>query len=173
MRKCVFLDRDGVINFDKVDYVYSIQEFKIIPGVLDALQLLKSKGFLLIVITNQSGISKGIYTHKEVTMCHDYFNMVSGNLIDDYYYSPYHEYFTQSLSRKPDSLLFEKAIAKYKIDAAKSWMVGDHVRDLIPAKKLGIHTIGIGTYENFKEYADFVCNDLKESALKIAQSDAL
>lgn len=70
-QKCVFLDRDGVLNVDRVDYVYRLQEFIIPPGVPEALQALKQAGYLLIVITNQSGIAKGIYERKDVYMIHE------------------------------------------------------------------------------------------------------
>ncbi len=59
MSKCVFLDRDGVINEDNPNYTFRVEEFKIISGVIDALKLLKAKGFFLVVVTNQSGIAQG------------------------------------------------------------------------------------------------------------------
>ncbi|MFM7020294.1 MAG: HAD-IIIA family hydrolase, partial [Aquirufa sp.] len=64
--KCIFLDRDGVLNVDRVDYVYRMEEFIIPPGVGEALRSLKDAGYLLIVITNQSGIAKGIYKREDV-----------------------------------------------------------------------------------------------------------
>ncbi|MFQ3575506.1 MAG: HAD family hydrolase [Cytophagales bacterium] len=172
-KKCVFLDRDGVINVDKVDYVYSIDEFKLLPGVIEALNILKENGFLLIVITNQSGIAKGIYSHHDVLICHEYFDSISGHLIDDYYYSPYHESTSNSLSRKPDSLMFERAIAKYNINIAESWMVGDKERDTLPAKKIGLKTIAVDDANNENRFADFFCHNLLDAAKKIAHSCAL
>lgn len=163
-----FLDRDGVINVDKVDYVYTIVDFKVLPGVIEALKLLKENGYLLIVITNQSGIAKGIYSHHDVIVCHEYFDSISDHLIDDYFYSPYHESTSNSLSRKPDSLMFEKAIAKYDIDIAESWMVGDKERDTLPAKKIGLRTIAVDDFKMDNRYADFFCHDLLEAAKKIA-----
>ena len=138
MNKCIFLDRDGVINRDNPDYIYKVEEFEILPGVIEGLRKLKEHGFLLIVITNQSGIRKGIYSTEDMQACHDYFQKVSNNLIDKFYYSPYHPFYTESLTRKPESLMFEKAIAKYNVDVSKSWMLGDKERDLVPADKLGI-----------------------------------
>jgi D-glycero-D-manno-heptose 1,7-bisphosphate phosphatase len=140
-QKCVFLDRDGVINKDYVDYTYTVERFEILEGVIPALKKLKDAGYLLIVITNQSGIAKGIYDHEDVFKCHNYFDEQSGNLIDAYYYSPYHQTISESLTRKPDSLMFERAIAKYDIDITKSFMIGDKERDITPAYKLNIPTI--------------------------------
>jgi D-glycero-D-manno-heptose 1,7-bisphosphate phosphatase len=147
MNKCVFLDRDGVINVDHVDYTYRLDHFFIIDGVADALRKFKDAGYLLVIITNQSGISKGIYTYADVVRCHHYLQEQCNYPIDGFYHSPYHEKYTNSLSRKPGSLMFEKAIAKFGIDISQSWMIGDKERDLIPARKLGLKTILISDKE--------------------------
>jgi len=141
--KCVFLDRDGVLNRDYVDYVYSLDKLEILPGVEEAISSLKRAGYLIIVITNQSGIAKGIYTVEDMQTVHDAMQETFDHQIDDFYYAPWHPTVSESLTRKPDSLMFEKAIAKYKIDTNLSWMVGDKERDLVPAKKLGIKTIQV------------------------------
>lgn len=144
MNKCIFLDRDGVINKDYVDYVYDLEKFEFIPGVPEALKELKDAGFLLVLITNQSGIVKGIYTKEDVYIVYDHIQTETGNLLDDMYYAPYHEKWTNSLTRKPGSLMLEKAIAKYDVDISQSWMIGDKERDLIPAWKLGLKTAIVG-----------------------------
>ncbi len=144
MNKAVFLDRDGIINEEIGDYVYEIETFRIVDGIIEVLKDLKEKGFVLVVITNQAGIAKGRYDHAAVHKLHQYFQEESGDLIDKYYYAYHHpDYTSESLSRKPGSLLFEKAMARFNIDPNKSWMVGDKERDLIPAKKLGIQTIRV------------------------------
>lgn len=144
MNPCIFLDRDGVINKDYVDYVYDLQKFEFLPGVEEGLINLKNAGYKLIIITNQSGIIKGIYDHEDVYVCLNHINDNTDNAIDDMFYSPYHENWTNSLSRKPKTFLFERAIAKHEIDVANSFMMGDKQRDLIPARKLGMKTILIG-----------------------------
>src|SRR5882672_9555814 len=144
MNACIFLDRDGVINEDNPNYTFRVDAFKIIPGVVNSLQLLKSKGYFLVVVTNQSGIAQGLYTRKQMEDCHRYFQGQCGNLIDHFYFSPDHPTVSASLSRKPGTLMFEKAIAKFKIDVSKSWMIGDRGRDIVPARKLGIKTIQVG-----------------------------
>src|SRR5882757_2418959 len=155
MSKCVFLDRDGVINEDNPNYTFRVEEFKIISGVIDALKLLKAKGFFLVVVTNQSGIAQRLYTREQMEECHRYFQQECGNLIDHFYFSPDHPTVSASLSRKPSTLLFEKAIAKFTIDSKKSWMVGDRGRDIIPARMLGIKTIQIGDEIDENEKADY------------------
>jgi D-glycero-D-manno-heptose 1,7-bisphosphate phosphatase len=61
-QKCVFLDRDGVLNRERGDYTYTLEDFEVLPGVPEALALLKQNGYMLIVVTNQGGIAKGLYT---------------------------------------------------------------------------------------------------------------
>ena len=73
MNKAVFLDRDGVINHDPGDYTKSVEEFTILPNVLEALKKIQDKGYLLILVTNQGGIAKGMYSHDEVAKIHKYF----------------------------------------------------------------------------------------------------
>ncbi len=170
MNVCIFLDRDGVINKDNPNYTFQIEDFEILPGVIEALRQLKANGYKLIVVTNQSGIAQGLYTQQQMEECHRYFQQQSGHLIDHFYFSPYHPSVTDSLLRKPGTLMFEKAIAKFQIDIAKSWMVGDRGRDIIPARKLGIRTIQIGDEIEEKNKADFEVHDLL-SAAKIILSN--
>ena len=169
MNRCVFLDRDGVLNQEDPNYTFDVAKFKIIPGVPEAIRILKGYGFLLIVVTNQSGISQGFYTIEQMKACHDYFQRQCDHAVDQFYFSPNHPTVTQSLMRKPDSLMFEKAIAKYDIEASKSWMVGDRGRDLIPARKLGIRTIQIGDEVEAQDRGDFKVNSLLEAVRLILE----
>lgn len=152
--KAVFLDRDGILNEEIGDYVWTIEKFKIVPGIIEVLKELRRSGYLLIVVTNQAGISKGRYSREDMRTCHDYFQEESGHLIDHFYFAAGHPSFSESLLRKPDSLMWEKAMARFDIDPTQSWMVGDKERDLIPARKLGIKTIRVfiqGFYEEGEE----------------------
>jgi D-glycero-D-manno-heptose 1,7-bisphosphate phosphatase len=165
MNKAVFLDRDGILNVERGDYVWTLEDFKIVPGIIDVLKDLKSQGFLLVVVTNQAGIAKGRYTREDMHRCHEYFQEESGNLIDHFYFAANHPSFSESLLRKPDSLMWEKAIAKFNIDPSQSWMVGDKERDLIPAKKLGIKTIRVfieGFYDKEETMGDYGVKDVRE-----------
>ncbi|MEN9959726.1 MAG: D-glycero-beta-D-manno-heptose 1,7-bisphosphate 7-phosphatase [Bacteroidota bacterium] len=140
--KCIFLDRDGVLNVDRVDYVYRMEEFIIPPGVGEALRALKDAGYLLVIITNQSGIAKGVYKREDVYMIHQAIQDGTGVELDDIYFCPYHEKFdSHSLTRKPGSLMIEKAAAKYQVDMDASWMVGDHERDITAGTRAGLRTI--------------------------------
>lgn len=167
MTKAVFLDRDGVLNKDNPNYTYRVADFEILPGVIEALQALHHAGYKLVVVTNQSGIAQGIYTHADVAACHAYMQEQCGGVIDHFYYSPYHPSATHSLSRKPGTLMFEKARAKFDIDFSQSLMVGDRGRDIIPARQLGIRTIQIGDEIEAENKADFTCESLKEASYLI------
>jgi len=159
--KCVFLDRDGVINEERGDWTYRIEDFQILPGVEEALQKFKSAGYLTIIITNQSGISKGLYSVQEMNGCHEYMQDELGHRFDDIYFAPYHPTITESLGRKPGSLLFERAIAQHSVDIKQSWMIGDKDRDLIPARRLGLKTILIGEVPS--DVADYYSEDLRST----------
>ncbi|GAB4124641.1 MAG: hypothetical protein OHK0045_02130 [Raineya sp.] len=152
MQKAVFLDRDGVLNEERGEYTFRLEDFKICAGVAEGLKILKKAGFLLLVITNQGGIDKGIYTKKEVLACHQYLQEQTGFLIDDLYYSPYYTQYNNSLSRKPQTLMLERAIAKYNINPLASFMVGDSLRDMEAAASMQIKCIKIGNTIDFKVY---------------------
>jgi D-glycero-D-manno-heptose 1,7-bisphosphate phosphatase len=145
--KCVFLDRDGVLNEERGDYTYKTEDFVVVPGVVEALQLLKSRGYLLVVVTNQAGIAKGLYTRADVLACHDKMQQACGHLIDGLYYAPAHPSVSASLARKPDSLMLERALARFQIDPAQSWLVGDRLRDIAAARKVGVPAILVGDQE--------------------------
>lgn len=165
MNKCVFLDRDGVINKDFVDYAYSLDRFIILPGVREGITLLKNAGYLIVIITNQSGIAKGIYTRSQMQECHDYLQREVDQQIDKIYYAPGHPSYSESLSRKPGTLMFEKAIAKFNIDISNSWMIGDKKRDLIPAIKMGLKTIQVDGHDD--KMADYAEKNLLNAAERI------
>jgi len=151
MKKAVFLDRDGVLNNELGDYVLDINDFVVSEGVPEALKILKEKGFYLIVVTNQSGIAKGKYNSDLVDECHKVLQEKSGGIIDAFYFSPFHpDYDTESLLRKPDSLMIEKGAARFNINLSQSWMVGDKKRDIEAGQKAGCKTL----YIYHKDYHD-------------------
>ncbi len=141
MNKVIFLDRDGVINMERGDYTWKPEDFEFTPNLFDALKHWSNKGFSYVVITNQGGIAKGLYGHQHVQALNSIVEerfAAEGLHLLDIYYSPYHSDFSKSLSRKPDSLMLEKAIHTYKIDGGRSYMIGDSKRDIIAAEKVGV-----------------------------------
>ena len=144
--KGLFLDRDGVINKERGEYTFRVEDFEIIPGVIEGLKIALDKGYKLIVITNQGGIAKGLYTHEDVRLVHDHlFRELKkhGIYLTDIFYSPHHDDYGKSLDRKPGSLLFEKAMAIYNIAARHSFMIGDNDRDIIASERVGIRGIKV------------------------------
>jgi D-glycero-D-manno-heptose 1,7-bisphosphate phosphatase len=155
MNKALFLDRDGVINHDPGDYTFSLEEFILLPTVLDALKLASDKGYKIIIITNQGGIAKGLYKEEEVHKMHTYLKQECekiGVTITDIFFSPYHSDLSNSLSRKPGSLMMERAIHRHKIDVNKSVMIGDRDRDIICAAAVGVKGIKIPTNAALIDY---------------------
>ncbi|GAB3197427.1 D-glycero-D-manno-heptose 1,7-bisphosphate phosphatase [Pontibacter aydingkolensis] len=167
-QKCVFLDRDGVLNRERGEYTYKLDEFEVLPGVPEALRLLKQNGYLLIVVTNQGGIAKKMYQKADVMACHNKLQDSCNSLIDAIYYAPGHPKYSESLSRKPDSLMLERAMAKYSIDPSQSWMVGDSLRDIEAADKVGVKSILVGDKYDAGTYTLQV-NDLWEAAQVILE----
>lgn len=141
MRKVVFFDRDGVINDNGDYYVYRWDDFRINSGVVEGMRLLRDNGYDFVIISNQSGISKNVYSINDVELLHrqlDQFFTSQGLKVLEYYYCTHHPDVTNCLCRKPLPLLFEKAIARFKIDVRQSWMIGDQPRDIEAAEKCGI-----------------------------------
>ncbi len=145
MNKAIFFDRDGTLNSNKEHYyVWKVGDLRLNPGVPEALAKLKSRGYMLIGITNQGGISKGEYTTEDVegfhkalleALCQD------GAGLDEIYYCPHHDSNENCLCRKPLPLMIEKAMARFNIDPALSYMVGDAPRDMEAGKAAGLKTI--------------------------------
>lgn len=144
--KAIFLDRDGVINFERGDYNWELEDLKINPGIPEALQFASENGFLLIVISNQAGIGKGLYTKSQADYFHLHISRIlsmNGVRIAEYYYCPHHPSTSNCICRKPDSLLLEKGIARYNIDVEKSYFIGDAERDMVAGQKVGLNCIRI------------------------------
>ena len=165
---CVFLDRDGVLNEEIGRHVIKPEEFKIKEGVPEGLKRLKSAGLLLVVITNQSGIARGYYDEAFVWHCYEQIQKACDSVLDGQYFAPGLDKFSRSLMRKPDSLMFEKAIARFGVDVAQSWMIGDKERDLIPARKLGICTMHL-TNDEMSGFADFKVDRFEQAVDRILE----
>lgn len=137
MNKAIFLDRDGTINLEK-HYLYKVEDFEFMPGVVDALRKLQRAGYLLIIITNQSGIARGYYTEEDFQKLNDW--MVStlkeqGVTIADVYFCPHlpdaqvPEYRKECGCRKPQLGMYKQAILDYNIQIGHSYAIGDKIRD--------------------------------------------
>ncbi|HPI09810.1 MAG TPA: HAD-IIIA family hydrolase [Catalimonadaceae bacterium] len=172
MNKCILLDRDGVLNEEKGDYVFRDEDFIIPDDVPQGLRALKEAGYKLVVVTNQGGISKGLFTKEMVFQLHQKVQNACGNAIDHLLYAPLHRNFTKSLASKPGSLMMERGLALTQSDPSQSWLIGDAERDLIAGKQAGVRTILIPTLkEKESEYADMVCRSFGEAVQYILGSE--
>jgi D-glycero-D-manno-heptose 1,7-bisphosphate phosphatase len=147
--KAIFLDRDGLINDNSIAYyIHKKEDFKINPGVIKCLKAFFDKGYILIIITNQGGIARKEYNNSDVELLNEFLNQTlkkEGIKITEIYHCPHHSSVSKCLCRKPASLLFEKAMAKYNIDKAQSFMIGDSERDIVAAENAGIKGIKVGS----------------------------
>ncbi|WP_310397669.1 HAD-IIIA family hydrolase [Hymenobacter sp.] len=145
--KAIFLDRDGVLNDETGDYVWQLDEFIVSPGVPESLARLKAAGYYLVVVTNQAGIAKKLYAAAQVHACHAKLQAACGNALDALYFSDAHPSVSESILRKPDSGMFEKAVARFGLDPAQCWVVGDRYRDMEAGAKMGVRGIMVGQTE--------------------------
>ena len=139
MTKAIFLDRDGVINKERKDYVKSIEEFQILDGVPESIKMLKEKGFVVIVITNQSAINRGLVTIETLNEIHNHLQKIlkdNNTSIDDFYFCP-HIPDENCQCRKPNPGMLIKAVQDHDIDMNQSFMIGDSLTDVQAAQKAG------------------------------------
>jgi D-glycero-D-manno-heptose 1,7-bisphosphate phosphatase len=142
--KAVFLDRDGVLNKERGEHTWLLEDFVLNDGVVEALAELVSRGYLLIVISNQSGIAKGMYTIAETDYLHLHLQRVLRNRgieLAEIYYCPHHPDTGNCLCRKPGSLLLEKALARFRLDAAQCYFIGDAARDAEAGRRAGVQSL--------------------------------
>ena len=156
MQKAIFFDRDGVINSDEgLYYVFARADFRINPGVIEFMKEVSRRGYLLIVISNQGGIARGLYSKSDTDELHQYFLQicsVEGIQVTEIYYCPHHSDFSNCLCRKPQSLMLEKALARFDIDPSLSYFVGDRETDRQTATQAGVRTILIRPNSNLMEH---------------------
>ena len=140
-QKAAFLDRDGVINED-TGYLNNIKDFKWIEGAIDALKILKENNFLIIIISNQSGVSRGYFSKQDVHNLHKWINLQLSEhnvKIDDFFFATEHPNTeTSKTRRKPSPRMIEEAIKKYNLNRADCFMVGDKDIDVLAAKNANI-----------------------------------
>jgi len=139
MQKALFLDRDGVINIDK-SYLYKIEEFEFCDGIFELLNHAVKLGYLLFVVTNQSGIGRGYYSEADFLKLTDWMVKEFEKReipIQKVYYCPHHP--NQKCNcRKPEAGMFLQAKREFDIDMKSSWMIGDKESDMTAAKKADI-----------------------------------
>jgi len=179
MKKAIFLDRDGTINIDN-GYISHHSDFELYPFAAKSLKRLRELGYLIFVVTNQSGIAREYYSVEDLEKIHQKMIRLlaeEGASVDEIFFSPYHHeghvkpYDIKHEDRKPGLGMFKKALAKYSIASKDSYMVGDRYSDIAFGKKANLTTFLVLTgdgekefYENFKNWQykpDFVVENLE------------
>lgn len=170
--KAVFLDRDGVINKERKDYVKNVNEFEIFDGVAQAISLLKQNNFLVIVITNQSAINRNLLSHNMLGKIHDHLKNyleVNDTSIDGIYYCP-HRPDEGCTCRKPKPGLLLKASLDFDVDLKNSWMIGDSEKDIEAAKSIGTNWIFIKN-QNLLEAVEMLLKNIENNQSMNKQID--
>ncbi|WP_246545411.1 D-glycero-beta-D-manno-heptose 1,7-bisphosphate 7-phosphatase [Pelotalea chapellei] len=179
MQRAVFLDRDGTINQEK-DYLYRIEDFEFIPGVPEAVKIFNAAGFLVVVVTNQSGVARGYYTEEDVDILHRYVSSQlegAGAKIDCWMYCPHHpsgkgSYALPCACRKPLPGMLRDAARQLDIDLQSSIMIGDKRADVEAAIAAGCRPILVRTGYGAAEEADVpagieIYDDLYSAAVSL------
>lgn len=174
----VFLDRDGVINVD-TGYVSQVDDFKFIDGVIEAMLDLKKKGYLLVVVTNQSGIARGYFTEEQfmsLTEWMDWSLADRGVDLDGIYFCPHHPdgqgaYAKTCQCRKPGPDMILDAAKFLKIDLAASYMVGDKKSDMQAARHAGVgHKVLVRTGKPLTDEGIGLADQIFPSLVEFAES---
>ena len=147
--KAIFFDRDGTLNVD-VHYLHDPADFAWMPGAIEAIRWANDHGYIVIVVTNQSGVARGYYDEAAVRRLHAWMNTelrAYGAHIDAFYYCPHHAegkipvYAKECDCRKPAPGMILRAMAEHEIDPAVSWMFGDAQSDVAAAENAGVHGV--------------------------------
>lgn len=165
MYKALFLDRDGVVNVEK-NYLHKIEEFELVEGIVEVCRAYQDSGCLIIIVTNQSGISRGYYSEEDFTILSqwmiEHFKTL-GITITHIYHCPHHESIDGVCEcRKPEPGMFLEAKKEYDLDMANSVMIGDNERDIEAAIRAGVGMNILFSSEAIESNANHVISSLKE-----------
>jgi D-glycero-D-manno-heptose 1,7-bisphosphate phosphatase len=168
-RPALFLDRDGVINVDR-NYVYRVEDFQWIEGVVDAIRAFNARGWWVFVVTNQSGIARGYYSEDQMQELHLWLGKeleARGARIDRIYHCPYHEegtverYRKDSFDRKPKPGMLIRAMTDFPVIKERSFLIGDKQADMEAAKAAGVRGF-LFTGGNLASFAEWALADIGE-----------
>lgn len=165
MNKALFLDRDGVVNVEK-NYLHKIKDFELHEGIIEVCRMYQEKGYLIIIVTNQSGIARGYYTEEDFAVLSrwmiGHFNEL-GITITHIYHCPHHESIDGVCEcRKPAPGMFLQAKQKYDLDMERSVMIGDNERDIEAALKAGVGMNILLSSDAVTSKADKIIHSLRE-----------
>jgi len=168
LEKVIFLDRDGVINYDSPDYVKNWDEFRFLPGSLEALAALTAAGYTLILITNQAGVGRGIIPAEVLDDMHRRLRQAvaeHGGRIFDIFHCPHHPD-DNCGCRKPAPGMILRAAARHRIDAAGAVMIGDNAKDISCGQRAGCGaTILVRTGNGAKAQEELAAQAIQPTAV--------
>jgi D-glycero-D-manno-heptose 1,7-bisphosphate phosphatase len=170
-QRTIFLDRDGTL-IEEVNFLHRIEELRFFSYTDEAIKLLKRNGFRVVVVTNQSGIGRGIYTVEEMHAIHAQIQKDLTEKIDGFYFCP-HLPDAGCACRKPNIGMIEQAKDDFEIDFSDSWVIGDKVLDIELGFNAGIKSALVRTGYGQKSVAalkrkpDLIVENLLEAALQI------
>ena len=153
--KLIILDRDGVINQDSDLFIKSVAEWRPIPGSAEAIARLNHAGYRVVVATNQSGISRGLFDTATLNLMHDKMHKLvaqAGGRIDAVFYCP-HKNDDHCACRKPAPGMFEEIAKRFRVSLAGVPAVGDSLRDLVAGAAMGCQTMVVRTGKGEKTIA--------------------
>ena len=158
--KAIFLDRDGVL-IDNSDhyYIWKQEQIRFVDGVFDNLKCLLLNGYQLFIVSNQGGISKGLYPKDDILNLHaGLIQTFRNNQIEitEIVFCPHHPEIEKCICRKPDSILIEKLLAKHKLSKEESYLIGDSESDMEAAEKAGIQKIKINSNQDMYPFISFL-----------------
>lgn len=169
-KPAVFLDRDGVLTVEN-SYITSIEELKLFSYTTECIRQIQQKGYYTIVITNQSGVARGLFTEEKLREMNDY--LMKQTNVDAIFYCPHHpegkieKYRKICDCRKPGTGMFAAACREFTIDMPSSYMIGDRASDIMAGQNAGVHTIllesGYGSADlEFDVTPDHIMQDLRD-----------
>lgn len=177
----VFLDRDGTIN-EEVGYLDSLDKLRLYDNAAEAVRLINECGMKAVVITNQSGVARGLFTEDFVREVHEKLQEIlrlQGAFIDAFYYCPHHptegkgEYLMACPCRKPQPGMLLRAAQDLHIDLSRSYMVGDMMKDVEAARRIGAHGILVKTgygEKTLRENPDLIITEITTSISPLYKS---
>jgi D-glycero-D-manno-heptose 1,7-bisphosphate phosphatase len=163
--RALFLDRDGVVNVEK-NYLHKIEDFELMEGIIDVCRNYQDQGYIIIIVTNQSGISRGYYTEEDFAVLSQW--MVEhfksfGITITRIYHCPHHESIDGFCEcRKPSPGMFLEARKEYDLDMAASVMIGDNERDIEASLNAGVGINILLSSEATDSKANRIIHSLRE-----------
>ncbi len=174
----VFLDRDGTI-IRQVELMHEVSQLRLLPGAANALRIFNEKGLLVVVVTNQPVVARGLASEQDIKLVHEELNrrlQARGAHIDAFYFCPHHpnatleQYRTTCPCRKPEPGMILHAAEEHGVDLSRSVMIGDTTQDILAGSQAGVRTILVRTGHGgrdpwqYQSLPDWTAKNLLEAA---------